>query len=280
VEPWWERLPEAVDELAARWELVVDDPVGRGNTSLVLRCRRADGRAAILKLGPDAEIARAEAGALRSWESSGRVPLVWGYDPAFGALLLEAIPSETPLSELRAVVELGDVADLIGALHRSAVPAVAGRVTSLANRVEFTFDFWVERFGSSAAATGAVPTSWIERGRNLARSLAADGGAPVLLHGDLHPGNVLCGGDARGLVAIDPRPCVGDPAFDAVDWIFWPVAEPGVWAARSVELASVLGCDSERLWSWCAAFAPLLAAREAACGGAAELVEVLLALAP
>ncbi|OUC96640.1 hypothetical protein CA984_14275 [Streptosporangium minutum] len=43
-------------------------------------------------------------------------------------------------------------------------------------------------------------------------------GPAGLVHGDLHPGNVLDGGP-RGLVVIDPRPCVGDPAFDAVDWV-------------------------------------------------------------
>jgi streptomycin 6-kinase len=87
VEPWWGRLPGTVAELADRWELVVGDAVGRGNTSLVIRCVRGDGRPAVLKLTPDAELAGAEASALRSWESSGRVPRVWGHDAALGALL-------------------------------------------------------------------------------------------------------------------------------------------------------------------------------------------------
>lgn len=29
----------------------------------------------------------------RQWETSGRVPLVWGHDAALAALLLEAIPT-------------------------------------------------------------------------------------------------------------------------------------------------------------------------------------------
>jgi streptomycin 6-kinase len=41
----------------------------------------------------------------------------------------------------------------------------------------------------------------------------------VLLHGDLHLGNVLDGGPSRGLVAIDPKACLGDPCFDAVDYV-------------------------------------------------------------
>src|ERR671938_96751 len=60
VEPWWERLPGVLAELVDRWELVVGDAVGRGNTSLVIRCHLADGRPAVLKLVPDENVAAGE----------------------------------------------------------------------------------------------------------------------------------------------------------------------------------------------------------------------------
>jgi streptomycin 6-kinase len=103
---------------------------------------------------------------------------------------------------------------------------------------------------------------------------------PVLLHGDLHPGNVLDGGEGRGLVAIDPRPCVGDAAFDVVDWVFWAVRDPGAWEPRSRALALALGLDRERLWAWCAALAAMLAASVVARGARAEQVAALLVLSP
>jgi hypothetical protein len=81
-------------------------------------------------------------------------------------------------------------------------------------------------------------------------------------------------------VAEDPRPCVGDAAVDAVDWVFWAVDDPGAWEPRSRELAVALGLDHERLWAWCAAFAAMLAAAEAARGASAEQVAALLALSP
>jgi len=281
VEPWWERLPEALADLTARWELRLGEPVGRGNTSLVVRCRRGDGRAAVLKLTPDAVLGGAEARALRSWGPSGRVPEVWGYDPAASALLLEAIPGETPLSERPGEVGLGNVAELIGALHRAGAPVVAEGVVSLADRTEFVFDHWVERYGRNPAVTGVVPGERLRRGHELARALAAAPmGAPVLLHGDLHPGNVLDGGAARGLVAIDPRPCVGDAAVDAVDWVFWAADDPASWQPRCRELALALGLDHRRLWEWCRAFAAMLAASTAARGGRPDRVDAFLALAP
>jgi streptomycin 6-kinase len=281
VEPWWERLPGAIADLAERWELVVGDAVGRGNTSLVVRCRRADGRPAVLKLTPDAELGREEASALRHWESSRRMPLLWGHDPAVGALLLEAIPGETPLSERRAAVELDGVANLIGELHRSGAPAVADAWATLAARVELIFEHWVERHRRRGeVATRVVPIDRLRRGHQLARELAADDGERVLLHGDLHPSNVLDGGAVRGLVAIDPRPGVGDAAVDAVDWVFWAVDDPGAWEPRSRDLAMSLGLDHERLWAWCAAFAAMLAASRDARGASAEQVAALLALSP
>jgi streptomycin 6-kinase len=280
VDPWWESLQAAVAELAERWQLVLGDDVGRGNNSLVVRCR-AGGGPAVLKLTPETEIAAAEAWALRSWEPTGRVPQLWGYDAGVSALLLEAIPNETPLWELGRAVEPGEAAGLIGELHRSGTPSLGTGVAPLAERVEFIFEHWIGRHGRAGEAlTRAVPVDRLRRGHELARELAADPGVPVLLHGDLHPANVLDGGPGRGLVAIDPRPCVGEAAVDAIDWVFWAVDDPRAWEPRSRELALLLGIEHERLWAWCAAFAAMLAASRAARGAPAEEIGALLALAP
>ena len=260
VEPWWERLPSLVEELSARWELGLGEPVGRGNTSLVMRCSRADGRPAVLKLAPETSLALAEAWALRSWGPSGRVPAVYEADAALGAVLLEAIPGERTLLDSGRVPGAGEVAVLIGALHDAGEPALRDGVVTLAERVEFIFGHWIERHGRNDAVVRLVPVSRLERGHELARELAAADAGRVLLHGDLHPGNVLDGGAERGLVVIDPRACVGDPAFDYVDWVLWGTDDPGEWKAR----AGRLGGD--RLHDWCRAFAALLAASEVSNG--------------
>ncbi len=263
VDAWWERLPRTLDELARRWEIAIAEPVGRGNTSLVLRARTAEGRAAILKLSPDPDLASTEARALAAWAPSGRVPQVWGHDAALGALLLEAIATETPLAESTTGATRREVADLIEALHAAGAPH---GFPTLAERVEFVFGHWLER-------NTAVSRVRLERGRELARTLAADAhAAPVLLHGDLHPGNVLRG--AAGLVAIDPRPCIGDAAFDVVDWVLWTAGDPRDWEAAAREL----GVDPARVWSWFVAFAALLASSDAARGG--RRVDALLRVAP
>lgn len=255
---WWDGVADTIDVLAAQWELRLGDPVPRGGTSLVVRCCRADGRAAVLKLTPEPALARAEAAGLRTWAASKRVPELWAAKESVGALLLEAISSETPMSESVAIHPIDDVVALLQALH-AVDPRALPEAEPLQQRVQFIFDLWIARCRKNPAVHAKVPTSLLQRGRDLALSLAAEHSPIVLLHGDLHPGNVLDGGAQRGLVAIDPRPSVGDPGFDAVDWVYWH-AQPSDWDIRITTLAAALGVPEHRLERWSAAFAALIAA--------------------
>jgi streptomycin 6-kinase len=255
---WWEGVAETIRAVARQWELRLGEPVPRGGTSLVVRCCRADGRAAVLKLTPEPALARAEAAALRTWAASGRVPELWAVDESAGALLLEAISSQIPLSETEAIHPINDVIAMLHALH-AVEPHALPEAEPLQQRVQFIFDLWIARCRKNPAVSARVPPSLLQRGRDLALSLAAERSTRVLLHGDLHPGNVLDGGTARGLVAIDPRPSVGDPAFDAIDWVYWH-AQPSDWNIRIKTLGGALRLSERRLERWCAAFAALIAA--------------------
>lgn len=101
----------------------------------------------------------------------------------------------------------------------------------------------------------------LERGHALARRLSDDPAAPrALVHGDLHPGNVLDSRGGRGLVAIDPRPCVGDPLFDAVDLTLWGADSVASAEAQVAAVAAEAGADPARLAAWCAALSAMAAA--------------------
>jgi streptomycin 6-kinase len=119
-----------------------------------------------------------------------------------------------------------------------------------------------------------------EYGRRLATRLAQDASPIVLLHGDLTPSNILDGGAERGLVAIDPAPCLGDPAFDAVDLICWQADDLETIEARTERLAAATGTHAERLLGWCTAFAGMIALELASQGnGARPATAALLGLA-
>jgi streptomycin 6-kinase len=130
-----------------------------------------------------------------------------------------------------------------------------------------------------SAISAAVDPGLVDRSHAAARALAQSG--PVfLVHGDLHAGNVLDAGEARGLVAIDPRPSVGDPDFDAVDWVLEGVRGAEQVEHRIRELADrVPGLDADRLRGWCRATAVLTAGPRAARGARDPHTALLLDLA-
>ncbi|MDO8188816.1 aminoglycoside phosphotransferase family protein [Conexibacter sp. JD483] len=190
------------------------------------------------------------------------VPRLLRADTDAGALLLEAIvPGRALLAD-----PAPPLPEACGALLRAlAAPAPPDELPALGERVEWIFELWLARRAAEPGPRAAVPEGLLERGRAAARELIADGAAPVaLVHGDLHPGNVLDGGPARGLVAIDPRPCAGDPAFDAVDLVLHGVEQVAVARERIALVAAHAGGDADRIAGWCAALAALDAAALAA----------------
>jgi streptomycin 6-kinase len=272
IEAWCDDVPRLVGELAARWELRELEPVPAGGTSRVVACRIADGERAFLKLTPEPGLAIDEATALRAWEDGGRAPRVLAFDEPTRALLLEAIEPGTRLADVPQLATVPAVAGLMAALH---VPAPAG-LPELRERVDFVFSITRTRARGMRLDPGAI-----ERSHAAARRLAEDHSGPaVLVHGDLHPANVLVGPPGRELVAIDPRACIGDPAFDLVDWITDRAAADR-WQERSDALAAATGVASSRLWSWMRALAVVIAAaRLAGPRRDDELADRLLALGP
>lgn len=102
---------------------------------------------------------------------------------------------------------------------------------------------------------------------------------PAVLHGDLTPANILDGGEQRGLVAVDPAPCLGDPAFDVIDLVLWRADDRAAVNARADRLASGTGTSGRRIGEWCSAFAAMTALELAEASTSREHVAMLVALA-
>lgn len=273
---WCDELPALVDELAARWDLELV-AAGGGGTSRVFRCFKRDtGTSAWLKLTPEPGIAREEAEALRAWAKTPSVVTLLAQDLAAGALLLEDV--EPGVQASRRAWDLAEVAALLRDLRDPApAPGEHSVLRLLSHRVDFVFDLTDRRL-----AAGDVNDPAASKVLRLARAAAlelAGTGSVGLVHGDLHPANVLSGPGAR-LVAIDPRPTWGDPDFDAVDWVLEGVADPAVLEQRVEELAALVpGMSPRRVLGWCRALAALIAVPRMCAGRDDAETQFLMALA-
>jgi streptomycin 6-kinase len=101
-----------------------------------------------------------------------------------------------------------------------------------------------------------------------------------VVHGDLHPGNVLDAGPEHGLVAIDPRPAVGDPDFDAIDWALSGATTPAVVEERVQRLADLVpGLVADRVRRWCEVAAVIMAVPRVARGADDRYTRLLVDMA-
>jgi streptomycin 6-kinase len=256
VAAWFDELPGVLTALAQRWQFALGPPIPRGTVSAVFRCRLADGRRAVLKASPDRARLAFEAAALDAWDTV-HTPAVIALDERSGALLIEAIEPGTPLDVSSAHPTAESVAELLNSLHGSGSPDRS--YPTVAQRVGYLFDSSAKLYDRHPELVAPVPPALYEHGRRRATRLAQDDLPIVMLHGDLTPRNILDGGTARGLVAIDPAPCLGDAAFDAVDLILWEADDLATVEARAERLATAAGMDAQRLLDWCSAFAGMCA---------------------
>ncbi|WP_329047286.1 aminoglycoside phosphotransferase family protein [Amycolatopsis sp. NBC_01488] len=271
-EPWCDALPDLVARLTAQWGLEVRE-ARPGNTGRTLLCTGPGGDPQVLKLTPDATVARSEAAALAAWAGCSRVVNVLDADLGANAILLEGLVPGTQLGDRD--VPWAEVGDLLNQLH-SVEPA--GPFGKLATGIEFIFGLSERRRRESPAAA-QMSAEVLAKGRERAMALATSG--PVaLVHGDLHPANVLDAGPGRGIVAIDPRAGFGDPALDAVDWMFVPMAKGGTIDDGIAALAPhVEDFDADRVRAWCVAMAPLIALSPLRRGERTPFTDAVLELA-
>jgi len=277
IQSWFAGLPPVLITLADRWQLQFGSFMPDGSMSVVIRCQMSDGRAAVLKLCPDRARLANEAAALARW-ATVHVPSVFAVDERLGALLIEAIEPGPSLTASQTYPPWHSIADLLNSLHTSGVPDPS--CPSVSQRSEDLFYSWATARRLGAEWVEVVPPELFERGRRLAIKLASDTSTTVLLHGDLTPRNILDGGNQRGLVGIDPAPCLGDAAFDAVDLLLWQSDSVEAIIKRAELLAAAADLNANRLVDWCTAFAGMVAEEVAPAVGISSMhVQSLLTLA-
>jgi streptomycin 6-kinase len=240
---WLAGLGRLVDECARRWGLTLGPPFAHAYTSLTMPVVISGETPAVLKIQfPDPETEH-EARALAHWRGDGAVGLLEA-DAERRALLLERCVPGAPLYDVHPPRALQI---LVGLVARLSVPAGP------------PFRTLAEEAGTWGRS---IRAHWEEAGRPFERrlvdaayeyltALPGSQGEQVLLHQDLHAGNVLSARREPWL-AIDPKPLVGEREFGVAPIVRGSELghSPTDVRTRLDALASELGLDRERARGW------------------------------
>jgi streptomycin 6-kinase len=248
-------LTRAVD----KWGITLGEPyvdVHPGN--LVYRCTLRDGTPAVIKTEPDRapdDEFLTGLDALVLYGGRGMVQVLEAAREDRIVLMERAVPGETlwhaPID--RALEAVASV--------MSKLRAASPNVHSFPG-VRAYHRAWPNHRRLYRGA-GPIDADLFEIGERLFIELCDSAAEPVVLHGDLHYGNVLSS-DREGWLAIDPKGVIGEPCYEVGDLFrnrvdeLYESSDPVRAMRRRVEtVADLTGFDRERIRGWSAAQAVL-----------------------
>jgi len=240
---WLALLPTSIRELQHKWALSLRAPFDGTEVSCAwvapAVCR--DGTRAVFKIGMPHMEGEHEIQGLRFWAGNPTVRLLEA-DEALNAMLLECCEPGTVLRHLPEPEQDVVMGGLLRRLWRR--PAAPHPFRPLA---AMTAHWANETIADSARWPDA---GLVQEGLRLFEELPRTSHKDVLLATDLHAGNVLRARREPWLV-IDPKPFVGDPAYDATQHLFnceaRMRADPHATIHRFADLLEV---DDERIRLW------------------------------
>jgi streptomycin 6-kinase len=248
---WLADLPGIVGQLTKRWALMVGRPFEPGGSASWVAPARAAGTPVVLKVGWRHDEALFEVDALRVWDGAGAVRVIDSL--VFGdtiALLLEACEPGVPLRDALPDAHQDVVATtMLRRLHIEPPPNHP--FPTLVSMCDGWADAFERRYAEATTQDARRLDAGLARtGIGLFRSLPRSATRTALLCTDLHPGNILSATREPWLM-IDPKPHVGDPAYDAVQYMlnFPERLDAGVFGFVA-RMAGLLEVDEERVRLW------------------------------
>jgi len=217
----------------------------------VYRCRLGDGTPAVIKTEPD-RLADDEflpgLDALMLYGGRGMVRVLEAARDDRVVLMERVVPGETlwqaPIDE--ALEAIASVMTKLRAAPPTghSFPDARSRHRAWPNHLRLY------------SGTGPIDADLFEIGERVFIELCDSSAAPVILHGDLHYGNVLSS-DHAGWLAIDPKGIAGEPCYEVVKLFpnrvdeLYGSADPVRAMRRRVEtVADLTGFDRERVRLW------------------------------
>ena len=144
------------------------------------------------------------------------------------------------------------ICEVAGIIHEASDAVLTGEETPTL----IELPTWFQHLFEHADRLGPFHS----RAAEIASALFEDPREPVVLHGDLHHGNVLDFGE-RGWLAIDPKGLLGERAFDYCNLLCNPspafALEPGRLEARFAAVTDAAGLEPDRFARWLVAWCAL-----------------------
>jgi streptomycin 6-kinase len=238
---WLARLPATIAEVAAGWGLALGEPYLPGGQCAWVAPAGED---LVLKVGWRHREAEHEVDGLRFWDGDGTIRCfaTRTLEDTTASLLERCVPG----TQLKAAATEPEQDPVIAGLMRRLWAHSLPEMHPF-GALEEICDVWA---ASLEQTGGELDPGLVREGAALLRELPRSAQRRVLLATDLHAGNVLCAQREPWLV-IDPKPFVGDPAFDPVQHMLncdERLASDPVGLAR--RMAGLLDLDPERVRLW------------------------------
>ena len=232
-----------------RWKLTADGEAIMTHTSRLLPVRQG-GLPAMLKIAVEAE-EKFGGGLMRWWDGDGAARVLAHEGDA---LLLERAEGEKSLTEMARNGRDDEACRILcGVVSRLHAPRNRPTPTVIA------LTDWFRELAPAAAKHGGI----LSLCADTAQELLAKPQEEVVLHGDIHHGNILDFG-TRGWLAIDPKRLGGERGFDYANLFCNPdratATVPGRVARRATLVAEAAGLERRRLLQWILAYSGLSAA--------------------
>jgi streptomycin 6-kinase len=244
-----ERLLDVVDA----WDIRVTDPMQEGWNSFVAAAATSENVVVMLKLTAERETIAREATAL-GWWGEEVAPRVLRHDTRLGAMLMERLEPGAAI-DWRNAADTVEVVSVLEGVHRPLagarlpLPLLSDLGAEALETMRQDAEQKRHLVGADVADMALVVLHHL-----FARTEATD---RVVLHGDAVPVNVLVAHD--GLRVIDPRPAIGERAYDAGYWSTFSGYGRDARSNVSI-LARTLHLEEQRVlaWAWALAVKRLL----------------------
>ena len=243
---WLSALPDYVARLEAAWHIRAQNLVDELSFNVVAFAEGTDGTPYVLKMSPPGEEFLQELTALKLYNGDGIARLVRA-DETGGAMLLERLsPGVSFWRTKDDALATRTCAELLQQLWRPAKDNALRDLKSWTRALPVYVETQLE--------SGPLPQDLASRANALLGELLQEGD-PVLLHGDLHHGNILSA-TRQPYLAIDPKGVIGAKGFDVTAFLGNPTGvtkRPDfkkILARRVSIFSEMLGLSEQEIASW------------------------------